>query len=96
MTTHHTAWLTTDRTYLETDRAEVDVIPDSNIGTDDNPVWTASGDPVYWASLTAHHSDRDDAMRAAACTLTAAGWAIRGPWKTIPSGCVATVVKDTP
>ncbi len=97
---HYTAWLTTDATMVTNDTMDVVVLADEEQESgryDDagEPIldWFSTGDPLFHAdtSTNVRDGDHEDGQRDAVQLLEDAGWVVRGDWKPVASGYVATV-----
>lgn len=98
---HFTVWLTTNRSFLPTDRVDVavmaDMLDESVIGrggklTEDD--WVSVGDPLLCETTAASHDDQWDVIEAAATsTLLLHRWQLDGRWRPVPTGYVASVVR---
>lgn len=89
---HYTAWVTTDRSALENDYCDVTVLADEEIGErDGRPVWSSTGNPLFYAETTVHVDDDADSQDQAKELLKAAGWRVVGDWEGVTTGYIATV-----
>lgn len=95
--THYTAWLTTDRSALDGDCMDIEVIQDELLSDDptDETAWTPTGTSHFHAvtSVDAADGDIDDAIKEAEKLLWDAGWRIVGKWDVTPNAYTVTVAR---
>ncbi len=103
---HFTAWVTTDRSCLESDYADVqvfadDITQDLGHNSHGSHAWKIefemTGDPLMTAVTDVDVTDPDetkDATEAAEDLLEAAGWRVTGTWEAVGTGYIAEVEPD--
>lgn len=89
---HYTAWITTDRSALDGDCMDLEVVQDELLG--DDPTDESARFRFYAVtSVDARDGDIDDAIREAEELLRDAGWRVVGEWNATPGAYTATVAR---
>lgn len=99
MTEHYTAWVTTDRTCLDSDFADVVVLRDKAAGTTvtdsgaEVTHWTSTGDPHFQQETTVRHDgDDEEIINAATDILEQVGWeVVDDEWQPVDTGYITAV-----
>lgn len=93
MNKHFTAWVTTDKSCLAGDNADVVVLRDELRGEPDDPnAWTSTSDEKFQAVTSVPaDGDHDAIIREARTLLENAGWELDGDWDGVATGYIATV-----
>jgi hypothetical protein len=91
METTYTAWITTDRSALDTDMCDVVILANDADGASvGDPIWKA----VTTVSCAPGVRDDDELMQQAEALLAAAGWDTEGAPDGVPTGYVINVSKS--
>jgi hypothetical protein len=104
MTEHYTAWITNDRSCLETDHCDVTVLADkaTSYRQDDEgneiPDWESTGPAVFSAVTTVTvDADHAELIGQAEALLSEGGWHVvrngDSTWQGVPTGYIAEVTR---
>lgn len=87
--TTYTAWITNDRSCLDSDLCDVVVLANDHHGA-------STGDPLWSAATTIAHDadDNDELVRQSKELLADAGWQTEGELESVPTGYIVNVHKS--